>query len=219
MHEDQSGFLPTGGAPNHARRTGTDRRELEMSYGSRERKRRTRAAQGSAGREARRLGSSAAKWWLTPVRSAVACATCGSVLRPGADMIYRHAPREPARASGDRQIELGDRLSGAVVLVPSSASDHEPRDSPSWQRRSAGLHGHAKGWTWSVAATRCGWSGISLTSARQDRHQRSLLGTTKRWPCMSNPVRLSSYVSRATGASGDCGLSAGVLAAGPVETP
>ena len=42
---------------------------------------------------------------------------------------------------------------------------------------------------------------------------------TKRWPCKSNPVRLGSYVSRALGASGDCGPSAGVLAAGPVETP
>ena len=37
------------------------------------------------------------------------------------------------------------------------------------------------------------------------------------WPRESNPVRLGSYVSRAQGASGDCGLSAGVLAAGPVE--
>jgi LysR substrate binding domain len=37
-------------------------------------------------------------------------------------------------------------------------------------------------------------------------------GTTKCWPCKSNPVRLGSYVSRALGASGDCGLSAGVLA-------
>jgi hypothetical protein len=39
------------------------------------------------------------------------------------------------------------------------------------------------------------------------------------WPCKSNSVRVGSYVSRARGASGDCGLSAGVLAAGPVETP
>jgi len=39
------------------------------------------------------------------------------------------------------------------------------------------------------------------------------------WPCKSNPVRLGSYVSRANGASGDCGLSAGVLAAGPVKRP
>ena len=42
---------------------------------------------------------------------------------------------------------------------------------------------------------------------------------TRYWPCESNPVRLGSYVSRAQGASGDCGLSAGVLAAGPDITP
>jgi hypothetical protein len=39
------------------------------------------------------------------------------------------------------------------------------------------------------------------------------------WPRRSNPVRLNPYVSRADGASGDCGLSAGVLAAGPVKAP
>ena len=55
--------------------------------------------------------------------------------------------------------------------------------------------------------------------APHNRSRRSLLGTTKCWPCKSNPVRLGSYVSRAGGALGDCGLSAGVLAAGPVKTP
>jgi hypothetical protein len=40
-------------------------------------------------------------------------------------------------------------------------------------------------------------------------------GTTNAGPARRNPVRLGSYVSRAMGASGDCGLSAGVLATGP----
>jgi hypothetical protein len=43
--------------------------------------------------------------------------------------------------------------------------------------------------------------------------------SAKYWPRESNPVRLDPYVSRALGASGACGPSAGVLAAGPVETP
>jgi hypothetical protein len=46
--------------------------------------------------------------------------------------------------------------------------------------------------------------------AKQDAAEPA--GTTKCWPCKSNPVRLGSYVSRAVSASGDCGLSAGVLA-------
>ena len=45
----------------------------------------------------------------------------------------------------------------------------------------------------------------------------SIGGRSHNWPRKSNPVRLGSYVSRDPwGASGDCGLSAGVLAAGPV---
>ena len=60
-----------------------------------------------------------------------------------------------------------------------------------------------------------------LAALAQPCHSlRGLLGTTKCWPCESNPVCLGSYVSHTIGgASGDCGLSAGVLAAGPVGSP
>ena len=47
--------------------------------------------------------------------------------------------------------------------------------------------------------------------------RRQALAQMRTGPASLNPVRLGSYVSRASGASGDCELSAGVLAAGPVE--
>lgn len=63
----------------------------------RERKRQERkreAASGSAQRQSRRSGSSAEKWWLTPLRSKQCCARCALVIREGGDAVYRHTPRE-----------------------------------------------------------------------------------------------------------------------------
>jgi hypothetical protein len=66
------------------------------------------------------------------------------------------------------------------------------------------------------------WRGRKRASTCQPRAcegtGRSGRGVAGRnWPRKPNPVRLGSYVSRASGASGVCELSAGVLAAGPVE--
>jgi hypothetical protein len=65
-----------------------------MGFKQRERKRKQRAAMGSAQAESRRSGSSADKWWLTPLVSTTCCARCGLVLREGTDAVYRHTPRE-----------------------------------------------------------------------------------------------------------------------------
>jgi hypothetical protein len=65
-----------------------------MGYRQRERKRKKAGAVTAAQRESRRTGSSAAKWWLTPVFKNTCCARCGGALREGRPMVYRHEPGE-----------------------------------------------------------------------------------------------------------------------------
>jgi RNase P subunit RPR2 len=65
-----------------------------LGFKKRERRRRKRVAQVAAQSASRRSGSSASRWWLTPVRTKTCCARCGLVLSPGRGMVYRHEPRE-----------------------------------------------------------------------------------------------------------------------------
>ena len=88
MHAD-SRIYHVGGAHTPARRP-----EERMSFKTRERKRRKRIASSAAQLQSRRTGSSAAKWWLTPLTKTGCCARCGRVLRRGRDGVYRHAPGE-----------------------------------------------------------------------------------------------------------------------------
>ena len=59
-----------------------------MSYKSRQIKRAIAASK----RE--HADTIATRWFLTIVQSACACATCGGILRPEREMVYRHTPRE-----------------------------------------------------------------------------------------------------------------------------
>lgn len=65
-----------------------------MGFRQRQRRRKRRAAQQGAAALSRRTGSSAAKWWLTIVSTKTCCARCGLILTVGAEMVYRHTPRE-----------------------------------------------------------------------------------------------------------------------------
>jgi hypothetical protein len=65
-----------------------------VGFKQRERKRRRKAATSSAQAKARESGSSAGKWWLTPLRSTACCARCATVIREGHDAVYRYKPRE-----------------------------------------------------------------------------------------------------------------------------
>lgn len=65
-----------------------------MGFKQREKKRKAKAAQTVARRDARKTGTSSGKWWLTLVKKTTCCATCGGVLREGAEMVYRARPCE-----------------------------------------------------------------------------------------------------------------------------
>jgi hypothetical protein len=47
-------------------------------------------------KQSRKSGSSAGKWWLTPLTSTQACAipTCRTIIREGQAAVYRHSPAE-----------------------------------------------------------------------------------------------------------------------------
>src|SRR5438128_418207 len=55
-------------------RGGVDRANTEMGFKKREKRRRKKAAQSAAQKQSRRTGSSATKWWLTPVKLNTCCA-------------------------------------------------------------------------------------------------------------------------------------------------
>lgn len=76
-----------------------------MSYQARERKRRKKEKESVAiesmrsARSASRSSVSATtaskgKFWLTIVKKRTCCARCGLVLKVGAEMVFRYAPRE-----------------------------------------------------------------------------------------------------------------------------
>ena len=65
-----------------------------MGFKQRERKRKRKAAAREGQVRSRETGSSAPKWWLTPLTSTGCCARCGLVIREGSDGVYRHVPRE-----------------------------------------------------------------------------------------------------------------------------
>ena len=67
-----------------------------MSYRSRQKKRERRAAEGQGRHATRpaRTTDTPGRWFLTLVTRTCCCARCGGVLRAGADMVYRHTPRE-----------------------------------------------------------------------------------------------------------------------------
>jgi hypothetical protein len=59
-----------------------------MSFKSREKKRRIRAAQADNRRK------HPERWYLTIVSRSCCCNACGGSLRDGAECVYRHEPRE-----------------------------------------------------------------------------------------------------------------------------
>lgn len=63
-----------------------------MSFKSRERKRRMRAAQRTA--RQRHGEVMKGRWYLTIVKRDCCCNRCGRALRKGGDLIYRHSPKE-----------------------------------------------------------------------------------------------------------------------------
>lgn len=65
-----------------------------MGFKQRERKRRRKGAQSRNRERSRSSGSSAGKWWLTPLVRTQACAKCGTLVREGRDAVYRHRPVE-----------------------------------------------------------------------------------------------------------------------------
>lgn len=65
-----------------------------MSFKTRERKRTKRIAVTAAQTQARRSGSSSARWYLTIVSRDTCCARCAGMLRVGREMVYRATPRE-----------------------------------------------------------------------------------------------------------------------------
>lgn len=88
-----------------------------MSYKSRERKRRKRAAIASTKREFATV--TATRYYLTPVKHDCRCSSCGGVLKAGKPMVYRQA--------------------GPVTLcVPCADSDRlvDYRPSIRWENRS-----------------------------------------------------------------------------------
>jgi hypothetical protein len=63
-----------------------------MSFQSREKKRKYKAAVAKSTR--RHSSETARRWFLTISRKAGACDVCGDKLAAGADVVYRHEPRE-----------------------------------------------------------------------------------------------------------------------------
>jgi hypothetical protein len=63
-----------------------------MSFQSREKKRKYKAAVAKSKR--RHSSETAKRWFLTISRKAGACARCGDRLAGGAEVVYRHEPRE-----------------------------------------------------------------------------------------------------------------------------
>ena len=63
-----------------------------MSFQSREKKRKYKAAVSKSKR--RHSSGTVRRWFLTISRKAGACACCGDRLAAGAEVVYRHEPRE-----------------------------------------------------------------------------------------------------------------------------
>lgn len=94
-----------------------------MGFKQRERRRKQRAASGTAQREARDSGSSADRWWLTPLASTGCCARCGLVIREGGAGVYRHTPREV------RCVPCAERREDSKGYRPSLKWERERRSS------------------------------------------------------------------------------------------
>jgi hypothetical protein len=62
-----------------------------MSFQSRKKKRKYKAA---VKKSKRRSPETAKRWFLTIARKPGACARCGDKLAGGAEVVYRHEPRE-----------------------------------------------------------------------------------------------------------------------------
>jgi len=65
-----------------------------VSYQSRDKKRRYKAATKKAKKKAFRSSDTAKRWFLTIARKDCCCACCSVVLRRGRDIVYRHEPKE-----------------------------------------------------------------------------------------------------------------------------
>ena len=63
-----------------------------MSFQSRQKKRRYKSAVRQAKRE--HTAETARRWFLTLARKDGACSCCGDVFRRGAEIVYRHEPRD-----------------------------------------------------------------------------------------------------------------------------
>jgi hypothetical protein len=65
-----------------------------VGFKQRQRERQRKAAIAAAQQKARQQNPTSGKWWLTIVSATTCCAVCGGILRKGAEMVYRHTPRE-----------------------------------------------------------------------------------------------------------------------------
>jgi hypothetical protein len=127
FEQDRLSHLRVGGSSSPARRRENGR--LVVSFKQRERARRRRSRAKEAGaimrsqKVSRATGSSAGKWWLTPLTSTQACAipTCRTVIREEQDAVYRHQPREV------RCVRCAERDPKSANYRPSARWERERR--------------------------------------------------------------------------------------------
>ena len=81
-----------------------------MSFQSRQKKRKYKAA---VARSKRRSPETARRWFLTIARKPGVCASCGDRLVGGAEVVYRHEPRET------RCLRCAERLEDSRGFRPS----------------------------------------------------------------------------------------------------
>jgi len=91
-----------------------------VSYQSRAKKRRYKAATKKAKKKAFRSSDTAKRWFLTIAKKDCCCDSCAVLLRRGRDIVYRHEPKEirwwdsghylPAPAIDDTTDWLAERL-------------------------------------------------------------------------------------------------------------
>ncbi len=65
-----------------------------MGYKRRQQVRKANAARIREQKASRATGTSAGKWWLTPIKRPASCNRCGGALRPGVgrNCVYRRVP-------------------------------------------------------------------------------------------------------------------------------
>jgi ribosomal protein S27E len=94
----------------------------DVSFKSREKKRRYKAAVKKS--KQRHAPETARRWFLTIARKPGACARCGDKLAGGAEVVYRHEPREV------RCLRCADRLEDSKGYRPSLRWERARRVPP-----------------------------------------------------------------------------------------